>query len=772
MRAHDNLGKIVPLNRSYILVFGGRYRVKHLVSDPVSSQDLDIYLNCETLLANIPTTSPNWSTELGSCFEGQFNQLWRYDTVDDTWELMKPSSDEDPTAATSIIDTYPYGRYGHAATLVDISASDDPEGYRRKYMFILGGISNNCLNGLCSDLWRYDIPWAAEAAWPINGAISLEDYKRGNRWKKMTSCPYGGRFRHSMISTENGDALYIYGGQMDSSFDDHLLVYHTGSGLWESLDTAAYRYFTRTVTNYGGSIIQTNLTDFSIFNPLTDKVGQLGYYTVMDQYNEFPPFFPVGRGDMCMIGYTERVVVNSTFTTVSPRVFVTSGFRTYSMPYPKTNAADTPYPTLPYYLDEDDVWIYDSFTTIWKQVFVTKDKRTGKIAPSPRRGAASVVIPGKNGNRTNDVLLMMGGNKADSLLGDMWGLNHRSNSVDGRKWVRIDDKIPGSIRPPNVTFHTMNHDTTTGKLYVYGGLRWTPTNLTDSDSNIDVDKNCFMAARGIMKSSCAENPSDEGCALNAVKEQIISACNNAAEIAAAAAANGDDTSSGSSSSAAFCCDSLPQFSYISRLQTLASTCTAECQSKSFVYQQSYGFGEGMWVLNPNACANDCSGNGVCKFSQCICQPGWTGSDCSVKTCPGSFCYIDTRTLEVRCNECSGNGLCGTDMEGICKCNYGWTGSDCSTVPCGTNCTSHGQCIPDFPINQCVCDRPFSGANCEFKLCLNNCSNSGFCQLDGSCNCSRNFFGEDCSVYMPTADGVGRYGSVVLAVSAMTMLALF
>jgi hypothetical protein len=317
----------------------------------------------------------------------------------------------------------------------------------------------------------------------------------------------------------------------------------------------------------------------------------------------------------------------------------------------------------------------------------------------------------------------------------------------------------------------VNHDVTTGKLFVYGGLRWDPTNVTESDSQMDVDKNCFMAARGIVKIACTENPSDEGCALSLAKQQIVSTCNAVAAAAAAAeeAASESAATSTEGGITAFCCDSVPSFSGINRLVVLASTCQAECQSKSFAYETTYGFGEGMWIFDPYACKNACSGHGNCKFSQCVCEPGWTGSDCSVPVCPGSFCYIDSQTLTYRCNECSGNGVCGQD--GVCQCATGWTGTDCSQIPTGANCTQNGQILSDFPINQCVCNPTYSGRDCELQLCLNNCSSAGICTQAGTCNCSKNFYGEDCSVYMPTASGEGRYGTALLGVIAALFMAL-
>jgi hypothetical protein len=173
-------------------------------------------------------------------------------------------------------------------------------------------------------------------------------------------------------------------------------------------------------------------------------------------------------------------------------------------------------------------------------------------------------------------------------------------------------------------------------------------------------------------------------------------------------------------------------------------------------------------------------NGQCEFGKCICKPGWKGSDCSIPTCPGSFCYVDSLTRKVHCNECSSNGVCTTlttilnspSISSSCKCNDGWTGNDCSMIACGKNCmqNNNNKCLIDFPINQCICQPPtLSGINCDIQLCLNNCSNSGICNSNGTCDCSQNFYGDDCSVYMPTANGVSKYGSALLAFVATLIL---
>ena len=57
---------------------------------------------------------------------------------------------------------------------------------------------------------------------------------------------------------------------------------------------------------------------------------------------------------------------------------------------------------------------------------------------------------------------------------------------------------------------------------------------------------------------------------------------------------------------------------------------------------------------PSSCNKNCN-NGLCKDGKCICDKGYTGSDCSVK------CF-------------NNNGLCLDD--GSCICNHMFVGSNC------------------------------------------------------------------------------------------------
>jgi hypothetical protein len=83
--------------------------------------------------------------------------------LSNTWDFLKPLTTVDSAGADM---GSPQGRYGHSAVLVVIDANKDPNQLKRQFMYVFGGMGKGCLNGLCSDMWKYEIPWAAQAYWP------------------------------------------------------------------------------------------------------------------------------------------------------------------------------------------------------------------------------------------------------------------------------------------------------------------------------------------------------------------------------------------------------------------------------------------------------------------------------------------------------------------------------------------------------------------------------------------------------------------------------
>jgi len=160
----------------------------------------------------------------------------------------------------------------------------------------------------------------------------------------------------------------------------------------------------------------------------------------------------------------------------------------------------------------------------------------------------------------------------------------------------------------------------------------------------------------------------------------------------------------------------------------------------------------------------------------ICEPGYTGSDCSLRTCPYSLSFIPAQAGEtlftpssgIETNqavggadqgatqfttsltfsnshaykECGGRGLCDR-TSGKCKCFAGFTGTGCRRQSCPSDCSGHGFCQDGFhslygrsgveqarelgektqgsfwsvvKFRSCKCDRGYKGYDCSLRTC--------------------------------------------------------
>lgn len=73
----------------------------------------------------------------------------------------------------------------------------------------------------------------------------------------------------------------------------------------------------------------------------------------------------------------------------------------------------------------------------------------------------------------------------------------------------------------------------------------------------------------------------------------------------------------------------------------------------------------MLALPADCPSPDCTGHGMCANGTCLCFRGYRGDDCSI---------IDTTTMCKK--ECSNHGTYRKDLD-ICICDPNWTGPDCS-----------------------------------------------------------------------------------------------
>ncbi|RXG72224.1 Teneurin-1 [Armadillidium vulgare] len=128
------------------------------------------------------------------------------------------------------------------------------------------------------------------------------------------------------------------------------------------------------------------------------------------------------------------------------------------------------------------------------------------------------------------------------------------------------------------------------------------------------------------------------------------------------------------------------------------------------------------------CLPDCNKHGTFDINthSCICNPPWTGSDCSKEA------FFD----------CGPHGKCENEM---CECEEGWTGIRCDERLCDSRCAEHGQCKN----GTCVCMTGWNGRHCTLPGCPRNCMDHGKCLADEEgqwkCRCHEEWEGSDCSV---------------------------
>lgn len=138
------------------------------------------------------------------------------------------------------------------------------------------------------------------------------------------------------------------------------------------------------------------------------------------------------------------------------------------------------------------------------------------------------------------------------------------------------------------------------------------------------------------------------------------------------------------------------------------------------------------------CPNLCSGHGTCsKDDKCLCWNGYTGADCSLRTCAQGRSWALDNANPHAYSECSNRGLCNR-QSGECECFDGFEGAVCDRVKCPNDCSGNGRCrlardLPNYNpdssyltanqidweedhITACVCDPGFFGSDCSLRMC--------------------------------------------------------
>ena len=148
----------------------------------------------------------------------------------------------------------------------------------------------------------------------------------------------------------------------------------------------------------------------------------------------------------------------------------------------------------------------------------------------------------------------------------------------------------------------------------------------------------------------------------------------------------------------------------------------------------------------------CSGHGYCADSngfgedgygqgQCVCEDGWTGTECSEPACMRSIPRSSNATGVGAKRPCGGLGQ-GACVSGACFCRAGFTPPACAGSECPNDCSGNGVCMGDE--GKCACDNGFGGDDCSEPACCDpDCNNHGTCK-SGRCHCEADFFGPGCA----------------------------
>lgn len=136
--------------------------------------------------------------------------------------------------------------------------------------------------------------------------------------------------------------------------------------------------------------------------------------------------------------------------------------------------------------------------------------------------------------------------------------------------------------------------------------------------------------------------------------------------------------------------------------SITSSCPETCFTTSDGYGNTGARGDcGAQVVTIDSCPGEveCNSHGFCDDTtlSCTCQSGYTGADCSLKTCPYSKSWFSLPNNHDVAHqdlvECGNGGICNQAF-GECECGASFEGAACEYMVCPgrPECSGHGECL--------------------------------------------------------------------------------
>lgn len=138
----------------------------------------------------------------------------------------------------------------------------------------------------------------------------------------------------------------------------------------------------------------------------------------------------------------------------------------------------------------------------------------------------------------------------------------------------------------------------------------------------------------------------------------------------------------------------------------------------------------------------CDSTGIAPTFRCTCDQGFSGYDCSLRTCPQGAAWFDGATAPDTAHAmapCSNRGTCDT-RTGLCLCSAIFTGSACDVLKCpgaSTPCNGHGTCKT---MQQLALASAKNGdlLGVTYGQTLNVASTWDYNKIQG-CDCTKNYY---------------------------------